>query len=342
MGSPSSSRCSPRIAGFVYAYIVRFRAGRYGPLLLFIVLITLFGGYLMKIYAWKTILGNEGVLNRALMPSGIIDQPITSLLYSPPAVVITLIHFLLPFAVLPIYASMRGITDIEIEAARDLGAGRWRDPERHHRAALPARHHRAFVFCFLIAARRLRHAAAGRRQDDDDRQSDRAAVRRSTFNWPLGSAMSFVVLAAALAVVALAHGRAVARGGRDERRRPTPSGASVGALFVVFLLAPLVLVILFSFTDRAITNFPDRRACRCAGGGDGWRPAVLAGLLEQPDHRRRVGVISAVVGTMAAMGFAALPPRRVRHRHRAALPAADAAAAGARRVAARPSTSASA
>ena len=55
------------LAGFLYAYIVRFRAGRYGPLLLFIALVTLFGGYLMKIYAWKTILGNEGVLNSALI-----------------------------------------------------------------------------------------------------------------------------------------------------------------------------------------------------------------------------------------------------------------------------------
>ena len=62
------------LAGFVYAYIIRFRAGRYGPLLLFIALVTLFGGYLMKIYAWKTILGNEGVLNSALISSR-ADRP---------------------------------------------------------------------------------------------------------------------------------------------------------------------------------------------------------------------------------------------------------------------------
>src|SRR3989304_695406 len=57
--------------GFVYAYIIRFKAGRWGPLLLFVALTTLFGGYLMKIYAWKTILGNEGGLNSALMGLGI-------------------------------------------------------------------------------------------------------------------------------------------------------------------------------------------------------------------------------------------------------------------------------
>ncbi len=102
--------------GFVFSFLARFRAGEWAQVLLFIVLITLFGGYLMKIYAWKTILGNEGVLNSALMAMGIISSPITSLLGSPQAVVLTLMHFSLPFAVLPIYASMRGIADSEVEA----------------------------------------------------------------------------------------------------------------------------------------------------------------------------------------------------------------------------------
>ena len=192
------------LAGFVYAYIIRFRAGRYGPLLLFIALVTLFGGYLMKIYAWKTILGNEGVLNSALIELGIIDQPFTALLYSPTAVVITLIHFLVPFAILPIYGSMRGITDIEMEAARDLGAGPWRTLNDilipRCRPGIAA----AFVFCFLIAG--------------GDYVTPLLVGGKITMlgnliatqfgqhvNWPLGSAMSFVVLAAAVAVVLLAN-----------------------------------------------------------------------------------------------------------------------------------------
>ena len=112
--------------GFTYAYLIRFKAGRWGPTLLFIALITLFGGYLMKIYAWMTILGITGVLNTALRALGLIDEPLPWLFYNVGAVVVTLINFLLPLAVLPIYASMRGITDIEMEAARDLGAGAWR------------------------------------------------------------------------------------------------------------------------------------------------------------------------------------------------------------------------
>ncbi|MGH6720309.1 MAG: ABC transporter permease, partial [Alphaproteobacteria bacterium] len=71
------------VMSFVYAYLIRFRAGSWGAALLFVALVTLFGGYLMKIYAWKTILGNEGMLNSALQTLGIIEAPLDWLLYSP-------------------------------------------------------------------------------------------------------------------------------------------------------------------------------------------------------------------------------------------------------------------
>ncbi len=111
------------LLGFGVAYLARFRAGRWGQAILFVVLVTLFGGYLVKIFAWKTILGTNGVLNNALIQLNIVSQPIDALLYSPLAVVITLVHFLLPFTVLPIYGSLRGVTDTPLDAARDLGAG---------------------------------------------------------------------------------------------------------------------------------------------------------------------------------------------------------------------------
>ncbi len=111
---------------FAFAYLIRFKAGRFGPLLLFIALITMFGGYLVKIYAWKTILGKQGILNTGLIGLGVIDEPIPWFLYNPSSVVITLVHFLLPFAILPIYGSLRGIDDVPLEAARDLGAKPWR------------------------------------------------------------------------------------------------------------------------------------------------------------------------------------------------------------------------
>ena len=192
------------VAGFLYAYIIRFRAGRYGPLLLFIALVTLFGGYLMKIYAWKTILGNEGVLNSALMTLGVIDQPFTALLYSPSAVVITLIHFLVPFAILPIYGSLRGISDIELEAARDLGARRWSILSDilvpRCRAGLTA----AFLFCYLIAAGDyVTPLLVGGKMT---MLGNLIAVQfGQRADWPLGAAMSFAILGSAVLVVLLTH-----------------------------------------------------------------------------------------------------------------------------------------
>jgi spermidine/putrescine transport system permease protein len=188
--------------GFVFSFLARFRAGDWAQVLLFIVLVTLFGGYLMKIYAWKTILGNEGVLNSALMAMGIISTPITSLLYSPQAVIVTLMHFSLPFAVLPIYASMRGISDSEVEAARDLGAGRWPILSTvivpRSQSGIVA----GFSFVFLmVAGDYVTPLLVGGKQTMIGNLI--APQFGAQFNWPLGAAMSLVMLVAAVVVIYL-------------------------------------------------------------------------------------------------------------------------------------------
>ena len=190
------------VLGFVFSFLARFRAGEWAQALLFIVLVTLFGGYLMKIYAWKTILGNEGVLNSALMAAGIISSPITSLLYSPQAVVVTLMHFNLPFAVLPIYASMRGIADSEVEAARDLGAGRWPVLSTvivpRSQSGIVA----AFSFVFLmVAGDYVTPLLVGGKQTMIGNLI--APQFGAQFNWPLGAAMSMVMLIAAMVIIYL-------------------------------------------------------------------------------------------------------------------------------------------
>lgn len=110
------------LIAFAYAYFCRFKAGRYGMMFLFIAVVTLFGGYLTKIYMWKTILGSSGILNSAFLWAGLIEEPVTIFLFNPAAVVITLCHYTLPLAVLPIYGAIRGVNDVPLEAARDIGA----------------------------------------------------------------------------------------------------------------------------------------------------------------------------------------------------------------------------
>jgi spermidine/putrescine transport system permease protein len=198
--------------GFVYAMVARFAAGRWGEPLLFLAVLTLFGGYLMKIYAWKTILGNEGLLNSALVSSGIVDRPIAALLYSPGAVVVTLVHLLLPFAILPVYGAMRGVSPIELEAARDLGARPWRVVRDVLVPRCRAGVVGAFAATFLLAAGDyVTPLLVGGKMTMIGNLI--APQFGQWFNWPLGAAMSFVMLAMALVVLALAN-FAVPRGRR--------------------------------------------------------------------------------------------------------------------------------
>jgi spermidine/putrescine transport system permease protein len=81
--------------------------------------------YLVKAYAWKTILGSHGLINSALLSSGLISDPLTVLLYNEFSVCLTLIYIFTPFAALSIYASLERIPTSIIESARDLGASSW-------------------------------------------------------------------------------------------------------------------------------------------------------------------------------------------------------------------------
>ncbi len=188
------------VLAFGFAYVIRFRAGRWGNALLFLTLITLFGGYLVKIYAWKAILGRDGILNLTLINLGLIEQPLDALIYSANGIIVTLTYFLLPFAVLPIYSSMRAIPDATLEASRDLGAGSWRTLRnvvipQCERGILVA-----FTFTFLISAgdyvtpRFVGGGAAMMGQFIETQFS-------IGFNWPMGSAMAFTVMACSLLTV---------------------------------------------------------------------------------------------------------------------------------------------
>src|SRR5246127_2665204 len=87
------------------------------------VIIPLWVSYLVRAYAWKTILGSDGVLNTLLQYVHLTSHPLDFLLYSPFAVVLTLTHIYTPFTFLPIYASLEHIPRPLVEASQDLGAG---------------------------------------------------------------------------------------------------------------------------------------------------------------------------------------------------------------------------
>ena len=110
------------LLGYPLAYYLSFRAGRRKDLLYQLVIIPLWVSYLVRAYAWKTILGSDGVLNTLLQYVHLTHHPVEFLLYSPFAVVLTLTHIYTPFAFLPIYASLEHIPRNLVEASHDLGA----------------------------------------------------------------------------------------------------------------------------------------------------------------------------------------------------------------------------
>lgn len=110
------------LLGYPLAYFLSFHAGERKDLFYQLVIIPLWVSYLVRAYAWKTILGSDGVLNTLLQYVHLTQHPLEFLLYSPFAVVLTLTHIYTPFTFLPIYAALEHIPRNLVEASHDLGA----------------------------------------------------------------------------------------------------------------------------------------------------------------------------------------------------------------------------
>ena len=111
------------LLGYPLAYYMSFHAGVRKDLLYQLVIVPLWVSYLVRGYAWKTILGSEGVLNGFLQYIHVTKEPVSFFLYSPFAVVLMLTHIYTPFVFLPLYASLEHIPRNLVEASQDLGAG---------------------------------------------------------------------------------------------------------------------------------------------------------------------------------------------------------------------------
>ncbi len=107
------------------AYAIAFKAKRHKTLLYTLIILPLWVSYIVRAYAWKTILGEEGVLNSFLMYAGLTSGPISVLLYSDVAVFVCMVHIYTPFVLMPVYTAFEQIPKTLVEAAKDLGAGRW-------------------------------------------------------------------------------------------------------------------------------------------------------------------------------------------------------------------------
>ena len=109
------------LLAYPMAYFISFYGGNYKALWLFLVTIPFWTSYLLRVFLWKVILGYNGVLNSTLEWLGLIEEPLTFILYNVNAVVITLTHAWAPFAILPIFVALEKIDRSLLESATDLG-----------------------------------------------------------------------------------------------------------------------------------------------------------------------------------------------------------------------------
>ena len=109
------------VLAYPLAYYIAFHVRKNKMMWIVLVTIPFWTSYLLRVFAWKVILGYNGVVNSGLISLGIVSGPLEFLLYNPAAVVITLAHAWAAVAILPIYVSLEKIDRSLIDAARDLG-----------------------------------------------------------------------------------------------------------------------------------------------------------------------------------------------------------------------------
>jgi spermidine/putrescine transport system permease protein len=221
------------LLAYPLAYVLAYKVKRHRNLMYMAVIIPLWVSYLVRAYAWKIILGQEGILNGVLHAAGLIDHPLTFLLYSRWAVIVALTHIYTPFTLMPIYAVLEAIPPSLREASQDLYANRW---QTFRRVILPLSLPGVLAgstFAFVLS---MGDFLAPQLLGGNDSALMVSNLVWSLFgvayNWPLGAAVSVVVLLLTLFLLWLAGRveRAMNYGGQGEPGTGRQAGGRVVGL----------------------------------------------------------------------------------------------------------------
>ena len=259
---------------YMGAYVLRFGVSRGRSLILFLIVASALASYLVRIYAWKTILTPAGILNSVLDSIGLIDEPL--MLLGRPGVIIALAHILIPVAMLPIAGSMESVHPDVIRAGRDLGGG---PVETNFRVTLPLTQRGVmvgFVLTFVLAAGDYvtPQLVGGKGSLMIGRVIfDQFGI---TGNYALASALSFSLITAAAAFIGAVFlgiyflkmivrilGKIDTKSGRNRIVVPWPGwfrklpwGPTYLGILLSFLWLPLILVVVLSFNKLPIASLP--------------------------------------------------------------------------------------
>jgi spermidine/putrescine transport system permease protein len=190
------------LAGYPVAYFVARSKTDYKVLLLMLLLLPFWISYIIRTMSWINILGASGALNSMLIASGAISEPL-SLLYNETTVILGLVHFLLPFMILNVFVSVEGVDETLEDAANSLGATRW---QAFREVTLPLSAPglaAGSLLCFVLAAGTYITplVLGGPREAMFANLVYEAIITQ--INWPLGSALSLLLLVVLVVVVAV-------------------------------------------------------------------------------------------------------------------------------------------
>lgn len=195
---------SATVLAYPIAYFLAFRARHRTATFLILLLLPFATSFLLRIMAWRLLLGREGAINWLLTTTGLVDEPSGLLIYSRAAVVITLIYIWIPFAALPIYAALQRIDRGHLEAAADLGAGPW---TRFARVTVPLSLPGVLAALFMVFIPTVGEYVTPVLVGGPDGVMYGQLVQdffTRAGNWPLGSALAVVMLATTVALVTVA------------------------------------------------------------------------------------------------------------------------------------------
>jgi spermidine/putrescine transport system permease protein len=192
------------LLAFPIAYFLAFRARERAPIFLVLLLVPAATSFLMRVMAWKLLLGSSGAINSFLLWTGVIREPIGLLLYSQAAVVITLIYVWTPFAALPIYGALQRIDRSHLEAAADLGSGPW---SRFWRVTVPLSLPGVLATFFMVFIPTVGEYVTPFLVGGTDGIMYGNLIQdffTRAGNWPLGSALAVIMLVVTVALVGIA------------------------------------------------------------------------------------------------------------------------------------------
>lgn len=304
-----ASLCAVVLA-FPFAYFVatKVRPAR-RVLWLLLATVPFWTSYLIRVFAWLNLLGDRGVINDVLQRVGVIHGPLALLGTGRPAVVITFVYLLFPLTFLATYVAIERMNPTVLEAAADLGARPWRSLVA---VTLPiARSGLVGGFVFAFIAMMGDYITPQLIGGTDGTLFSNLVIRQfgDSLQWGFGSSLALFLLLSIFMLLVILR---VAVGGVDSSgeytggfsQRRAPFLRAYSTLFLLYLYAPIVLLVLFAVNDSPNVGFP------FVGFSTRWFSAVFSDTVLQEALWTSLQVavvsvaISVVLGTVAAVQLA--------------------------------------